>query len=150
MNNTLTRWDPFRELEQMHNRLSSLFDGESSRRNGKESLTVAEWAPVVDIAEDDKSYVIKAELPEVKKDDVRVSVENGVLTITGERKAEKEEKGKKYHRVERSYGAFARSFTLPGDIDSEQVSAAFKDGMLTVTVMKSEKARPKHIDVKIA
>jgi HSP20 family protein len=150
MNNTLTRWDPFRELEQMHNRLSSLFDGESSRRNGKESLRVAEWAPVVDIAEDDKSYVIKAELPEVKKDDVRVSVENGVLTITGERKAEKEEKGKKYHRVERSYGAFARSFTLPGDIDSEQVSAAFKDGMLTVTVMKSEKARPKHIDVKIA
>jgi HSP20 family protein len=149
--NAITRWDPFQELENMHRRLSTLIDGDSARRrNGKESMTVAEWAPVVDITEDDKTYIIKAELPEVKKEDVQVRVENGVLTITGERKAEKEEKGKKYHRIERSYGAFARSFTLPDNVDADRVSAAFKDGMLTVSVTKSEKTQPKHIEVKVA
>jgi HSP20 family protein len=150
--NALTRWDPFRELEDMHSRLSTFLDGDSSsrRRNGKESMTVAEWAPTVDIAEDEKNYIIKAELPEVKKEDVHVRLENGVLTITGERKAEKEEKGKKYHRVERSYGSFARSFTLPENVEAEKISAAYKDGLLTVTVAKSEKAQPKHIEVKVA
>lgn len=150
--NALTRWDPFRELEDMHRRLSSLVDDESfaRRRNGKEAMTVAEWAPTVDIVEDEKHYVIKAELPEVKKEDVHVRVENGVLTITGERKAEKEEKNKKYHRIERSYGSFARSFSLPENVEAEKVSAAYKDGVLTVTVAKSEKAQPKHIEVKVA
>jgi HSP20 family protein len=149
--NALTHWDPFRELEDMHRRLSTLIDGDSSgrRRNGRESMTVAEWAPTVDIAEDEKNYIIKAELPDVKKEDVHVRVENGVLTITGERKAEKEEKGKKYHRVERSYGSFARSFTLPENVEAEKVSASYKDGLLTVTVAKSEKAQPKQIEVKI-
>jgi HSP20 family protein len=149
--NALTRWDPFRELEDMHRRLSTVLDGDSwsRRRNEKEAMAVAEWAPVVDIAEDEKHYVIKAELPDVKKEDVHVSVENGVLTITGERKAEREEKGKKYHRVERSYGAFARSFTLPESVETEKVSAAYKDGLLTVTVAKSEKAQPKQIEVKV-
>jgi len=147
----LTRWNPFHELEDMHRRLSSLFDSDASSRrgNGRESMTVAEWAPVVDITEDEKSYVIKAELPEVKKEDVHVGVENGVLTITGERKAEKEEKGKKYHRIERSYGVFARSFALPENIDANRVAAAYKDGVLTVTVAKSEKAQPKQIEIKV-
>ena len=112
-------------------------------------MTVAEWAPTVDITEDEKNYIIKAELPDVKKEDVHVRVENGVLTITGERKAEKEEKNKKYHRVERSYGSFARSFTLPENVEAEKVSAAYKDGLLTVTVAKSEKAQPKQIEVKV-
>lgn len=150
--NALTRWDPFRELEEMHRRLSLLVDDESfaRHRKGKESMTVAEWAPTVDIVEDETHYVIKAELPEVKREDVHVRVENGVLTITGERKAEKEEKNKKYHRIERSYGSFARSFTLPGNVEAEKVSAVYKDGVLTVTVAKSEKAQPKHIEVKVA
>jgi HSP20 family protein len=149
--NALTRWDPFRELEDMHRRLSSLVDDESfvRRRNGKESMTVAQWSPTVDIVEDEKHYVIKAELPEVKKEDVHVRVENGVLVITGERKAEKEEKNKKYHRIERSYGSFARSFMLPDNVDAEKVSASYKDGLLSVTLAKSEKAQPKQIEVKI-
>jgi HSP20 family protein len=106
---------------------------------------LAEWAPLADISEDDKEYLIKLELPEVKKEDVNVTVENGVLTISGERKFEKEEKNKKYHRVERAYGSFMRRFTLPDDADAEKGKAEFKDGMLTVHVSKSEKAKPNHI-----
>ena len=107
----VTRWDPLKEMEALQNRLSGLFGRAHARRgNGEqESITVAEWAPLVDITEDDKEYLIKAELPEVKKEDVKVAVENGVLTISGERKSEKEEKNKKYHRIERAYGSFERS-----------------------------------------
>lgn len=146
----LTRWDPFRELEDMHNRLSSFFNRSPARTEGKEAITVADWAPLVDITENDHAYIIKAELPEVAKDDVKVAVENGVLTISGERKHEKEEKGRKYHRVERAYGSFARGFTLPEDADADNVSASHKDGMLTVSVGKSAKARPRQIEVKAA
>jgi len=152
--NQMIKWDPFRELENLHNRLTTLFDeGPPSRRrlgSGNESMTVAEWAPVVDITEDDRAYAIKVELPEVKKEDVHVTVENGVLTLTGERKFEKEEKNRKYHRIERSYGRFARSFALPDNIEAGKVGAAYKDGVLTVTVAKAEHARPKQIEVKIA
>jgi HSP20 family protein len=116
---------------------------------GKEAMTVAEWVPLVDIVEDEKEYLIKAELPEVKKEDVKVTVEDDVLTITGERKYEKEEKGKKYHRVERAYGSFERSFTLPEDADGSKVSAEFKDGILKVRLPKSEKAKPKAVEVKV-
>ena len=151
MNNTLTRWNPLRELEEFQNRILSAFNPSTSRRsNGQESLTLAEWMPVVDIAEDDKEYLITAELPDVKKDDVKVTVENGVLTITGERKFEKEENNKKWHRVERSYGSFARSFALPDDGDATKVNAEFKDGMLKVHVAKNELARPKQIEVKVS
>ena len=100
--NALTKWSPFRELEDLQNRLSSLFGRTPVRGLGEEAMTVSEWTPLVDIVEDEKEYLIKAELPEVKKEDVKVTVENGVLTITGERRFEKEEKGKKYHRVERA------------------------------------------------
>jgi HSP20 family protein len=104
---------------------------------------------VVDIAEDDQEYMITAELPEVKKEDVKVTVENGVLTITGDRKFEKEEKTK-YHRVERCYGSFARAFTLPDNGDATKVNAEFKDGVLRVRVAKTEAARPKQIEVKVS
>ena len=113
-------------------------------------MALAEWMPLVDIAEDDKEYVITAELPEVKKEDVKVTMENGVLTITGERKFEKEENNKRWHRVERSYGSFARSFALPDDGDTAKVNAEIKDGMLKVRVAKSEAARPKQIEVKVS
>ena len=154
----LTRWepfkmrlDPFKELEEMQNRLSTLFGRTPVRtEGGKEEMTVAEWAPLVDITEDEKEYLIKAELPEVKKEDVKLTVNDNVLTITGERKYEKEEKGKKYHRVERAYGSFMRSFTVPEDADEGKVSADYKDGILKVHLPKSEKARPKSIDVKIS
>lgn len=116
----------------------------------EETLTVAEWAPLVDIAEDDKEYLIKAELPEVLKDDVKVTVENGTLTISGERKSEKEQNGRKFHRVERYYGRFERSFSIPDDADGGNVKAEFKDGILRVHLAKSEKARPKQIEVKVS
>jgi len=149
--NAITRWDPFRELEEMQNRLSTLVGRAPVRKNGekKEAMTVAEWAPLVDITEDDKEYLIKAELPEVKKEDVKLTAHDNVLTITGERKYEKEEKGKKYHRVERAYGSFERSFTLPEDADEGKIAAEFKDGVLKVHLPKSEKAKPKSIEVKI-
>ena len=113
-------------------------------------MTVAEWAPLVDISEDDKEYVIKADLPEVNKDDVKVRVENGVLVISGERKFEKEEKGRRYHRVERAYGSFARSFSIPEDADPTKVGAEFKNGTLRVHLAKAENAQPKTIDVKVS
>jgi HSP20 family protein len=147
--NALTKWNPFRELEEMQNRLSSLFGRTPLRGLGEEAMTVSEWTPLVDITEDDKEYLIKAELPEVKKEDVKVTVENGTLTITGERKFEKEEKGKKYHRIERAYGSFMRSFTLPEGAAGDKVSADFKDGVLKVHLPKSAEAKPKSIDVKV-
>jgi HSP20 family protein len=149
--NAITRWDPVKEMEELHNRLSNLF-GRTPARLGEgkeESITVAEWAPLVDITEDDKEYIIKTELPEVKKEDVKVSVENGLLTIVGERKFEKEE-NKKYHRVERAYGRFIRSFVLPEGVDPDKVNAEFRDGVLKVRLAKSEQTKPKQIEVKVA
>ena len=111
---------------------------------------MAEWSPLVDITEDEKEYLIKAEVPEIKKEDIKLLVQDNVLTISGERKSEKEEKGKKYHRVERTFGSFMRSFTLPEDADGSKVAAEYKDGMLNVRLPKSEKAKPKSIEVKVA
>ncbi len=148
----LTRWEPFREMEDFQNRLSTLF-GRPLRRpdgHGREDITLADWMPLADIAEDEKEYLIKAELPELRKEDVKVTVENGVLTISGERKFEQEEKEKKYHRVERGYGTFVRSFTLPDDSDANRVKAEFKNGILIVHLPKSERAKPKQIEVNVA
>jgi HSP20 family protein len=109
-----------------------------------------EWAPLVDIVEEDKEYLLKAELPEIRKEDLNVTVERGMLAISGERKFEKEEQKRKYHRVERSYGNFVRSFALPEDADGSKIEAEFKDGILLVHIPKSETAKPKAIDVKIS
>lgn len=147
---TVVRWDPFQDLEEMSDRLNRAFGRPTvQRERGKETMTVADWSPAVDISESEREYLIHVELPEVKKEDVKVSVEEGVLTIHGERKQEKEEKGNKYHRVERSYGSFARSFTVPDGVDDTKVTAEFKDGMLNLHLPKSERAKPKAIDVKI-
>jgi HSP20 family protein len=148
----LSEWNPLRELEDFQNRLGRFFGngfGLNRRSNSREDMTVAQWAPVVDITEDDKEYLIKAELPEVKKDDVKVRIEDGVLYISGERNFEKEEKRKRYHRVERAYGAFTRSFSLPEDADPNKINAAFKDGVLSVHVAKDPNAKPKSIEVKV-
>lgn len=149
--NTLTQLDPFRGMENLQNHLATLFGRAPVRRQDgqEESMTVAEWAPLVDISEDDKEYLIKAELPGLKKDDVHISVEKGVLTITGERKFEKEEKDKKHHRVERAYGSFVRTFIVPDDAEADKVAAKFQDGLLTIHIPKSEKAKPKQIEVKV-
>jgi len=118
--------------------------------NSKETMVDADWVPSVDVSETDGAYQIKAEIPDVKREDVKVTLEDGVLTIQGQRKQEKEETGKKYHRVERSYGSFIRSFTLPDLVDEEKVKAEFKDGVLHLQLPKSEKAKPKAIEVKVA
>jgi HSP20 family protein len=110
---------------------------------------MTEWAPLVDIVEDDKEYLIKAEIPEIDKEQVKVSVQNGLLTLRGDRRMEKEEKGKKYHRVERAYGSFVRTFSLPDDVDAAKVTAEFKEGLLKIHLPKTEKARPKAIEVKV-
>jgi HSP20 family protein len=150
--NTLIRWDPFKEMEDLQSRFAKLLGLQPARITSgeKELMTIAEWAPSVDIIEDEKEWLVKADLPEVKKEDVKVSVENGVLTITGERKLEKEEKDKKYHRIERSYGNFLRSFTLPEGADGSKVNAEFKEGVLKVHLPKSEKAKPKAVEVKVS
>lgn len=139
------------EMADLHNRLASLMGVAPFRRgDGKEeTMTVTQWSPLVDIAEDDKEYLIKVEVPGIKKEEVGVKVENGVLTISGERKTEKEEKSRRYHRVERAYGRFERHFSLPEDADGAKVSAEYKDGLLRVHLPKDEKARPKTIEVKV-
>ena len=147
----LVRWDPFRELEEVSDRLNRMFARPAARAtNGKETMIVADWTPSVDISETEGEYQIKAEIPDVKKEDVKVTVEDGVLTIQGERKHEKEEKGKKFHRIERSYGSFVRTFSLPDVIEEDKVKAEFKDGVLNLHLPKSEKAKPKAIEVKVA
>lgn len=147
---TLVRWDPFRELEDMSERLNRMFARPATSRNGNEALTVADWVPRVDISETDKEYQIKAELPGVEKENVKVTVEHGILTLQGERRQEKEEKGRRYHRIERSYGTFVRSFALPESVDQAAVKAEYKDGVLTLRLPKTEAEKPKAIEVKVA
>ncbi len=151
---SIMRWDPFRELEDVSSRLNRIFGHPAAARvahePAKDNMRVFDWTPTVDIAETEEEFHIKAELPAVKRDDVKLSVDNGVLRIEGERKQEKEEKRKRYHRVERSYGSFMRTFILPDNVDDAKVRAEFKDGVLDVRIPKAEKARPKSIEVKIA
>jgi HSP20 family protein len=149
--NTLTHWNPFREMQDLQNRVLHALQGKSAvAGNGQqESITVAEWSPVVDITEDSAEYLIKAELPEIKREDVKVTVESGVLTLSGECRLVKEESGRKYHRVERAYGSFLRSFHLPEDADPGKVAAEFKDGVLQIHLPKKEAALPRQIEVKI-
>lgn len=153
MNTQITRWNPFREMDQMQKRLSSLWNWEPFRApNGQEeTLTVAEWTPNVDIVEDEKEFLIKAELPEMKREDVKVTVDDNVLTISGERRHEKEEKNKRYHRIECEYGSFTRSFTLPTGTQGDKVAAEFKDGVLRVHLPKDGKAAAsKSVEIKVA
>ncbi|MDF1578138.1 MAG: Hsp20/alpha crystallin family protein [Desulfurivibrionaceae bacterium] len=141
----ITRWEPLREMEDFFDR----FSRPMGRQFGRELARAGEWAPRVDISENDKEFVINAEIPDIKKEDVKVNVENGVLTLRGERKQEKEEKDKKFHRIERFYGSFCRSFTLPDNVDEAKIDATFKDGMLKLTIPKIESKKPKAIEVKV-
>jgi len=150
--NALKRWNQLKELEAFQHGLDSLLGrGPVRRPEAQEGpLEAVEWSPLVDISEDDKEYLIKAELPEVKKEDVKVTAQEGTLTIMGERKFAQEEKSKTYHRVERAYGSFGRSFALPDDASPAKVSAEFKDGLLTVHLVKNEKAKPQQVEVKVS
>jgi HSP20 family protein len=142
--------NPLKELEDFERRLAAMLGTqEPTGHGGKEVLTVAQWSPLVDITEDDKEYLIKAELPGSKKEDVRLTVENAILAISGERTFEKEEQGRKYHRIERAYGSFVRRFSLPEDADGSRVSADYADGMLQVHLPKSQKAKPTAIEITV-
>jgi HSP20 family protein len=147
----LVRWDPFRELEDVSTRLNRVLSQTFGRRlREDEGSLLAEWAPAVDVQETDGEYLIKADLPEVKKEDVRVELQDGILCLQGERKQEKEEKGKKFHRIERAYGRFERRLALPSEVDPQKVAAEFKDGVLKVHLPKSASAKPKAIEVKVS
>ena len=140
--NTLSIWNPIHEMDELfHNRLASVLGGEG--------LQSAAWSPVVDIEESAEAYTIRAELPGLSKEKVKVTVENGALTLSGERDLERRVETKTFHRVERSHGTFTRSFTLPDDVDSESVAANFKDGLLEIQIAKREEALPKSIEVRV-
>ena len=150
--NALARWNQLRWNQLNEDALGILFGHPPARRvvAQEELLRVPEWTPLVDISEDSQEYLIKAELPEVRKEDVKITMEGGTLTITGDRKYEKEDNGKKYHLVERSYGSFGRTFSLPDDASPAKVTADFKDGVLRVHLAKNEKARPQQIEISLS
>jgi HSP20 family protein len=145
---SMVRWDPFQELSEMRERLNRLYGERRVEERGKPPL--ATWAPAVDIQETDKDYVIQADLPDVKKENIKVQLQDGVLTIEGVRKSEKDETGRTFHRIEREYGQFMRRFAVPTEIDAAKIVAEFKDGVLNVKMPKSAPATPKAIDVKVA
>lgn len=138
----LVQWNPFREMDDFF---------KSFQRGATRGLPVeAEaWAPAVDISETPKEYLVKAELSGVNKDDIKVTTQNGVLTLSGERKVEKEEQDEKHHRIERSYGSFTRSFVLPDDVAEDRIAAECKDGVVTVRLPKTEAPKAKSIEVKV-
>ncbi len=141
-------WSPFKDIVNMQREVGRLFDGlfADFDENGN---SVTSWLPRADVIENGDAYIIKTELPGVDKNDVKITVRDNVLTLKGEKKQEKEEKGHNFHRVERSYGTFERSFSLPTGVKNDKIDAAYKDGVLTITLPKVEEAKPKEIEVKV-
>jgi HSP20 family protein len=142
----LTRWDPFREVVALQNRVNSLF---REMNEGDSPLTTASFVPAVDIYEDPAKVVLKLEVPGIEEKDLDVRVENNTLTVKGERKFEKEEKEENFHRIERRYGSFFRSFTLPSTVDSEHINASYTNGILKLELNKKPEAQPKQIKVNV-
>ncbi len=145
---SLIKWSPIRDLLSIQDEMNKLFDERLDKFSGNE-LQSRVWQPLVDIFEEDDKFVIKAEIPEVKKEDISINLENNVLTIKGERKLEKEDKKENYHRAERFYGMFQRSFTLPGTVDQEKIKANLENGVLTLEIPKKEEVKPKKIEIDI-
>ena len=144
----IARFDPFRDLAVLHDRVNRLFgDAHDAREEG----VLSNWVPAVDIFENEKKeLVIKAELPDVRKEDVSVTVENNLLTLSGERKVDSEVKKEHYHRLERSFGSFSRSFSLPTTVDTGKIGADFRHGVLTVRLPFREEAKPRSINIDVA
>lgn len=146
----LVRWEPFRDLLTTQREFDRLFRETFSPIFGEGELSTRTWAPPVDICETDSNIVLNAELPGVDPKDVEIRVENNTLFLKGERRFEKETKEENYHRVERSYGSFSRSFSLPNSIEADKVAAEYKDGLLTLTLPKREEAKPKTIKIAVS
>ena len=147
MSSMITRWDPFRELAQLQNRVNRLF--QEANVGQEEGLNTTSFVPPVDIYETEHSIVLKLEVPGVEQKDLDIRIENNTITIRGERKFEKEVKEENFHRVERRYGSFQRSFSLPNTVNPEQVSADYENGVLKVTLAKRAEAKPKQIKVNV-
>src|SRR5438552_11893577 len=145
----IARWDPFREFSTLQDRMNRLFRESYGPEGRDESLTTSQFAPPVDVYEDEHNVVLKVEVPGIDEKDIDVRVENNVLTVHGERKVEKEEKEENFRRVERQYGSFTRSFTLPSSVDSGQVSAHYDNGVLKIKLAKKAEAKPKQIKVNV-
>jgi HSP20 family protein len=145
----LTRWDPFRELSSLQDRMSRLFHDSIGHEGREESLTTSTFAPAVDVYEDEHNVTLKIEVPGIEEKDIDVRVENNTLTVHGERKFEKEEKEENYRRIERQYGSFTRSFTLPNTVDTENISADYDKGVLKIQLAKKAEAKPKQIKVNV-
>lgn len=149
--NTMTRWNPLAEFEDILDRYNRHLGTRTptTGSDNREIMQKTDWAPVVDITENKDAFLITAELPGINKDDVKVHVHDGVLTIEGERRDEHTEEDDRRHRVERFYGHFARSFTLPEHVDHENIKANYRDGVLELTLAKQEKAKPRAIEVEV-
>jgi len=145
----LTRWEPFREFSTLQDRMNRLFRETYNEGGRDESLTTSSFAPAVDVYEDEHNVSLKIEVPGIDEKDIDIRLENNTLTVHGERKIEKEEKEENYRRVERQYGSFTRTFTLPTTVDAEKVSANYDKGVLKVTLPKKAEAKPKQIKVNI-
>ena len=143
----LTRWDPFREFTTLQDRMNRLF--RDSYGEGQEALTTSSFAPPVDVYEDEHNVTLKIEVPGIDEKDIDVRIENNLLTVHGERKFEKEEKEENFRRVERQYGSFTRSFTLPNTVDTESVKANYEKGILKIQLAKKAEAKPKQIKVNV-
>jgi HSP20 family protein len=153
---SLIRWNPTRDLVSFPSEISNLqremnrmFDSFFRSGADEPGLLSGNWMPPVDVAEEENEYIVKVELPGVNKDDVKITLESNILTIRGEKKDEKEIKEKNYHRMERNYGSFQRSFTLPTTVKTDKIDASYKDGILVVTLPKAEESKPKQIEVKV-
>jgi HSP20 family protein len=142
-------WTPFQELDRLQREVNRLFDNSAPRQQSTEGRDFAQWQPSVDVYEDAERFVVRAELPGLKAQDVNVSVENNLLTLSGARKLEHEEKKNNYLRIERFYGTFRRSFQLPTTIDASKIGAEMKDGLLTVSLPKRVEVQPKQIKVEV-
>jgi len=143
------RWEPFRELSTLEDRLNRMFGEGFGTPYGGQELTAGAFVPPVDVYEDEKSIRLKMEVPGIEEKDININLENNLLTVKGERKMESETKEENYHRMERSYGSFARSFTLPNTVDPEDVKASYAKGVLTINMAKRAEARPKQIKVEV-
>ncbi|MGB7970441.1 MAG: Hsp20/alpha crystallin family protein [Candidatus Deferrimicrobiaceae bacterium] len=147
----IVRWlDPFRDLSVIQDRMNQIFEDALARSRGREEgLRTGMWTPAVDIYENNDFVVVKAELPGVEKDRISVEVKEGILTLRGERGFDNELKKESYHRIERSYGSFQRSFSLPVSVDQENVTARFQNGVLEVQLPKKDQVKPKQIEVDV-
>jgi len=145
----LTRWEPVRELANLHERMNRLFNDSFSPVTSQESLSAGSFVPPVDVYEDEQGIRLKMEVPGIDEKDIDVRLENNLLTVRGERKLESETKEENYHRIERRYGNFTRSFTLPNTVNPEEVKASYAKGVLTIALGKRAEARPKQIKVNV-